>query len=107
MGSVVMHPVGLMGAVNLPVAAGDREPSRPNSVEAVRLVDTNKTLSSEEVRPMSAAGRPNSDQWSRLKQRLRTELGEDVFTSWFARVEFEEAERNIVYLSVPTRFLKS
>jgi chromosomal replication initiator protein len=107
MGSVVMHPVGLMGAVNLPVAAGDREPSRPNSVEGIRLVDADKTLSSGEVKTMAAAGRPNADQWSRLKQRLRTELGEDVFTSWFARVEFEEADRNIVYLSVPTRFLKS
>lgn len=54
-----------------------------------------------------ASARPNSEQWSRIKQRLRTELGEDVFTSWFARVEFEEADGNLVYLSVPTRFLKS
>ena len=54
-----------------------------------------------------AAERPNANQWSRVKQRLRAELGEDVFTSWFTRVEFEEAEKNIIYLSVPTRFLKS
>jgi chromosomal replication initiator protein len=51
--------------------------------------------------------RPNAEQWLRVKQRLRTELGEDVFTSWFARVDFEEADTNSVYLSVPTRFLKS
>src|SRR5690349_16444438 len=30
--------------------------------------------------------RPSAEQWSRVKTRLRTELGEDVFTSWFARV---------------------
>jgi chromosomal replication initiator protein len=51
--------------------------------------------------------RPNAEQWPRVKARLRAELGEDVFTSWFARVEFEEADKGTVYLSVPTRFLKS
>jgi len=55
---------------------------------------------------MAATG-PNADQWLRVKQRLRTELGEDVFNSWFARVQFEEANASLVYLSVPTRFLKS
>ncbi|HZP19113.1 MAG TPA: chromosomal replication initiator protein DnaA [Bauldia sp.] len=51
--------------------------------------------------------RPNSEQWERVRQRLKAELGEDVFTSWFARVEFEDADKGIVYLSVSTRFLKS
>jgi chromosomal replication initiator protein len=37
---------------------------------------------------------------------LRTELGEDVFSSWFARVDLEEATAGIVRLSVPTIFLK-
>ena len=53
------------------------------------------------------AERPTSEQWERVKQRLRVELGEDVFSSWFGRVEFEEADVSSVYLSVPTRFLKS
>ena len=50
---------------------------------------------------------PNEEQWARVKQRLRAELGEDVFSSWFGRVTFEEADMSSVYLSVPTRFLKS
>jgi chromosomal replication initiator protein len=54
-----------------------------------------------------AEDRPNAEQWARVKQRLRAELGEDVYTSWFARIEFEEADTSSVYLSVPTRFLKS
>jgi chromosomal replication initiator protein len=53
------------------------------------------------------AERPNGEQWERVKQRLKVELGEDVYSSWFARVEFEEADVSSVYLSVPTRFLKS
>ncbi|MCE1237384.1 MAG: chromosomal replication initiator protein DnaA [Hyphomicrobiales bacterium] len=47
------------------------------------------------------------DEWERIKARLRVELGEDVFTSWFARVEFESLVGDAVHLSVPTRFLKN
>jgi chromosomal replication initiator protein len=37
---------------------------------------------------------------------LRAELGEDVFGSWFARVDFEGSAGGVVRLSVPTVFLK-
>ncbi|MCW5696061.1 MAG: chromosomal replication initiator protein DnaA [Bauldia sp.] len=50
---------------------------------------------------------PSAENWARVRARLRSELGEDVFNSWFARVEFEQADRSTVQLSVPTRFLKS
>ena len=53
------------------------------------------------------AERPTAEQWMRVSQRLKAELGDDVFNSWFARIEFEEADASTVYLSVPTRFLKS
>jgi chromosomal replication initiator protein len=45
--------------------------------------------------------------WQRLKARLRAELGEDVFNSWFPRMELVEAVDGVVHLSVPTKFLKS
>ena len=45
--------------------------------------------------------------WDRVRARLRTELGEDVYSSWFGRVDFEDADAWTVFLSVPTRFLKS
>ena len=54
-----------------------------------------------------AATLPNVEQWSRVKLRLRAELGEDIFNSWFARATFEEADASTVYLSLPTRFLKA
>jgi len=51
----------------------------------------------------------NADQesWSRVRGRLRAELGEDVYTSWFARMDLEAIEDGAVRMSVPTRFLKS
>jgi chromosomal replication initiator protein len=47
------------------------------------------------------------DRWSRVKGRLRTSVGEDVYTSWFARMDLESVQDESVRLSVPTRFLKS
>src|SRR6201994_3151795 len=47
------------------------------------------------------------DRWSRVKGRLRTSVGEDVYTSWFARMDLESVQPESVHLSVPTRFLKS
>ena len=51
----------------------------------------------------------NTDQerWSRVKGRLKAEVGEDIFSSWFARMDLEAVENDTVRLSVPTRFLKS
>ena len=45
--------------------------------------------------------------WSRVKGRLRAEVGDDVYSSWFARMDLEAIEDGTVRLSVPTRFLKS
>jgi len=47
------------------------------------------------------------EQWTRVKGRLRAELGEDIYSSWFARVDLEGLDGETVRMSVPTRFLKS
>jgi len=60
-----------------------------------------------ETRTMAAADKSGMEQSKRVLQRLKTELGDDIFTSWFTRTEFEEADGATVSLSVPTPFLKS
>lgn len=52
---------------------------------------------------------PHTDQdiWSRVKGRLKAEVGDDIFSSWFARMDLEAVERETARHSVPTRFLKS
>jgi len=47
------------------------------------------------------------EKWDRVSKRLRAELGEDLFTSWFARMEPEELNGGRFAVSVPTRFLKT
>jgi chromosomal replication initiator protein len=51
----------------------------------------------------------NNDQerWQRVKDQLRKQLGEDVFSSWFGRMELEAVDNGAVRLSVPTRFLRT
>jgi chromosomal replication initiator protein len=46
-------------------------------------------------------------KWRRIQSRLRAELGEDVFTSWFGRVELESYDGRVVQVSVPTKFLRN
>ena len=48
-----------------------------------------------------------SEAWQRICRRLRAELGEDVFNSWFGRLELDEVNDDVARLSVPTKFLKS
>jgi chromosomal replication initiator protein len=47
------------------------------------------------------------DAWARVKSRLRAELGEDVFASWFRGVELERVDEEVVHLTVATRFLRN
>ena len=55
----------------------------------------------------SAAGRTEAELFQRVRARLRAAVGEDVFNSWFARLELEEIVDDKAHLSVPTRFLCS
>jgi chromosomal replication initiator protein len=50
---------------------------------------------------------PEQESWSRVKGRLRAEVGDDIYSSWFARMDLEGLDDSTVRLSVPTRFLKS
>jgi chromosomal replication initiator protein len=49
----------------------------------------------------------DQERWRKVKERLRAELGEDIFSSWFARMELETVDKGAVRLSVPTRFLRN
>jgi chromosomal replication initiation ATPase DnaA len=54
----------------------------------------------------SRGGATKREAWMRFCHRLRRELGEDVFSSWFGRLELDAVSGQEAYLSVPTKFLK-
>ncbi len=48
-----------------------------------------------------------ASKWSNACRRLRAELGEAVFSAWFARLELDRIEDDTAFLTVPTNFLKT
>ena len=65
------------------------------------------------VRPSSAAAAPTerqdelAAQWQRVRSRLRAELGEATFNSWFKLLQVSGAQKGRITLHVPTRFVRS
>jgi chromosomal replication initiator protein len=50
---------------------------------------------------------PFGEAWRRCCDRLRAEVGDAVFNSWFSSLTLEAVGSGQARLSVPTRFLKS
>ncbi len=57
--------------------------------------------------PSESPAEGQRELWNRVRARLKAGVGEDVFTSWFARLELEELVEGVAHLSAPTRFLCS
>jgi chromosomal replication initiator protein len=49
----------------------------------------------------------NNEVFDRVMTRLKAQVGQEVFTSWFGRLKLQSASKSVVRLSVPTAFLKS
>ncbi|ORE94434.1 chromosomal replication initiator protein DnaA [Acuticoccus yangtzensis] len=48
----------------------------------------------------------DSETWAQIKAEIRAAYGDDIFTSWFARIDFESASDTTVNLSTPTSFIR-
>ncbi len=49
----------------------------------------------------------SKENWHRIRELTRHEVGDDVFSSWFERVECEDLRDGVMYVSVPTKFVKA
>ncbi|MGE0232837.1 MAG: chromosomal replication initiator protein DnaA [Flavobacteriaceae bacterium] len=78
------------------------------SIGTDRVVGTGVEASVAGTSSEAAGGtRLPGDAWERIMKRLRSELGEDIFSSWFGRMRLDTYDGATVTLSVPTSFLKS
>lgn len=104
----IMHPENQASAK--PILARD--------TRGARLPDSTERRNHRPVALVPSAGRAGDtfvdddirklkDIWNRVAKRLRAELGEDLYSSWFARMEPVSAEGGTVVVSVPTRFLRN
>jgi chromosomal replication initiator protein len=71
------------------------------------MADVRSTRDAEGFAIGTAKDMKTDDVWERVSRRLRAEVGEDVFTSWFGRLELDGIADGVVHVSVPTKFLKS
>ena len=69
---------------------------------------TNNKKDNEMGKKASGGGRQSVERsWERVVAQLKTQLGTDVFNSWFGRLKLCSLDGGVVILSVPTAFLKS
>ena len=60
------------------------------------------------LRPQEAAKTPTSPEWLvRVQERLRTEVGEEVYSSWFARMEVDGIEAKPSNCPCPRAFSRA
>ncbi len=64
-----------------------------------------KTLADKIV--IGGEGMTEPEVWARLCKRLRAEVGDAVYSSWFTRLELDRIDNGHAFLSVPTKFLKA
>lgn len=78
-------------------------------MQSIQSIDHAPIVASEpvesgkaEVTVKSCAGKGD-----KVRAMLRARLGEDIYTSWFAAMEFDTFDGHVVRATVPVKFLKS
>jgi chromosomal replication initiator protein len=83
------------------------EPSAQTRTAGFPPAVTVTVQSSNRVEHRAMSKDKDQETWQRVRARLRAELGEEIFKSWFAAMEHCALEGDTVRVSVPTSFLKS
>lgn len=91
--------------------AGKNPPENAKASSGPSVLKTLSDTAAKRTLPDMTDGDDNDEDfqeiWQGILVRLRAELGEDVFTSWFLRVELEGISGGVVTLSAATRFLRN
>ena len=75
------------------------KPSEPASADYSRRPFPTLPLT-HEPRTTMLTNSSEKERWGRVKVRLRAEVGDDVYSSWFARMDLDAIEGEGVRLSV-------
>jgi chromosomal replication initiator protein len=76
----------------------------------MQSIDHAQIVASE---PVDNGGKPDAPtakpcgKGEKVRAMLRARLGEDIYTSWFAAMEFDNFDGRVVRATVPVKFLKS
>src|SRR5262249_41930137 len=64
-------------------------------------------VKTEGLKTEVAVAKPCAGKGEKVRAMLRARLGEDIYTSWFAAMEFDNFDGRVVRATVPVKFLKS
>jgi chromosomal replication initiator protein len=67
------------------------------------MLNQRRTDSSDDLSPAASSAK---NSWAVVCRRLKAELGEATYSSWFQRLELAQLTDDVAHLSVPTKFLK-
>jgi chromosomal replication initiator protein len=67
------------------------------------MLNQRRTDSSDDLSPAASSAK---NSWTVVCRRLKAELGEATYSSWFQRLELAQLADDVAHLSVPTKFLK-
>lgn len=87
----------------LSLSAPERAVDRPVRPSAATLVVSDHK-SSEVVKAADVVGAEGKG--AKVRATLRARLGEDIYTSWFNALEFDDFDGTTVKVSVPVKFLR-
>ena len=62
---------------------------------------------SDDRQPLSLFSNENRQQWDRARERMRAEVGDQKYETWFSALELLRQEDGLLYLTMPTKFLRN
>jgi chromosomal replication initiator protein len=90
-------------SAGIAVHAGQRVAGNPAMPAAGAPEGEHQVVSLE----MERSEREQREKWARVIARLKAEIGQDLYKSWFVSMEFEGREDHRLRVSVATRFLRN
>ena len=79
----------------------------PTATPANEHNEPNELKEHNAVKQAPIEAKALKSNWDRVLKRLKSTVGKEVFSSWFARMELESIAGATIHLSVPHRFLRS
>jgi chromosomal replication initiator protein len=76
----------------------------------MQQIDSTQLVASEAIdhaTKTDASAKPGGAKGEKVRAMLRARLGEEIYTSWFASMEFEGFDGRVVRATVPVKFLKN
>src|SRR5690349_15831881 len=100
-GRIKHHVDGLAGRAHNRNGAKDMRQASAGRDWTAKTATTASLLNTQksEQPAMNASDSSQGQLWNRVRARIKASVGEDVFTSWFARLDLEEIRDGVVHLS--------